>query len=239
MAAKYCKKANGNGIDAQSLTGGWQIVYTGFVLIMLSFFILLTSFSSLDSSKITRFVSSFSNAVNVLSYGKSIEDGDTILDARLNLNPRENPIAELFEKVRRVSREVGLEQIELRRTAHGVEMTLKDTLLFDSGRAAFLSEGYSRLEKIARLIRLIDVPVEIEGHTDDRPIHTIQFPSNWELSTARAVAVLRYLIEKKTIDPSRLSAAGFSQNRPVAANDSPEHRSKNRRVNFVFNIDGQ
>lgn len=239
MARSSLHQNSDSGAGVQSATGGWQIIYTGFILIMLSFFILLTSFASLDPSKITRFVGSFANAVNVLDYGNSIDQGETPADAELNVLPRQDLVADLFERVRRISNEVGLDLVELRRSAHGVEMTLKDTLLFDSGRAAFLSDGYTRMEKIARLIRRIDVPVEIEGHTDNRPIRTREFPSNWELSTARAVAVLRYLIEKEKIDPAKLSAAGFSSHRPVAANDSPGHMALNRRVNFVFKLNGK
>lgn len=218
------------------MTNGWQIVYTGFILIMLSFFILLTSFSSLDASKVTRFVSSFSNAVSVLNHGKSIEKGDTILDAEFAIMARENAIAELFEKVRQVSFDLGLDQVMLKLTKDGVVMTLKDSLLFESAQADLSVAAYPRLEKIGQLIQRIDVPVEIEGHTDNRPIRNQRFPSNWELSTARAVSVLRYFIEKQKINAQRLSAVGFSEYHPVAANDSPAHQSLNRRVNFVFKI---
>jgi chemotaxis protein MotB len=217
--------------------GDWNLIYTGFVLIMLTFFILLTSFASLESSKITRFVASFSNAVNVLDSGNSIEDGGTMVNDKVNILPRENLVTELFEKVRRVSREENLDLIDLKRTSAGVVMTLKETLLFDSGRAELLAQAYPRLEKIGRLIQTIQVPVEIEGHSDDRPIQSAQFSSNWELSALRAVTVLRYMIEKQEIDPRRLSAVGYSQYRPVAVNDSPSHRAMNRRVDFVFTID--
>ncbi len=222
--------------DIQSMSGGWQIVYTGFILIMLSFFILLTSFSSLDASKVTQFVSSFSNAVSVLNYGKSLEPGHTMLDTEFTILPMENRIAALFEKVRQVSQEEGLDQIELQRTRQGVVMTLKDSLLFESGKADLSGDAYPRLEKIGRLIERIGVPVEIEGHTDNRPIRTGRFPSNWELSTARAVSVLRYFIEKQQIDAGRLSAVGRGEHQPVVSNDSPQHRAMNRRVNIVFRV---
>lgn len=218
--------------------GGWQIIYTGFILIMLSFFILLTSFSSLDASKVTRFVSSFSNAVSVLDYGKSIEPGQTLLDSEFSVLPMENQAAELFEKVRRISQEEGLDEISLARTRNGVVMTLKDSLLFESAMADLAPAAYPRLEKIGTLIRRLDVPVEIEGHTDNRPISTRRFPSNWELSTARAVSVLRYFIENLKIDAKRLSAAGRGEYEPVVANDSPEHQAMNRRVNFIFRVNG-
>ncbi|MDK2959817.1 MAG: chemotaxis protein MotB, partial [Bacillota bacterium] len=73
----------------------------------------------------------------------------------------------------------------------------------------------------------------VEGHTDNLPINTYRFPSNWELSTARATTVVRYLAEKHGIPPDRLSAAGYGEWRPVAPNDTPEHRAQNRRVDIV------
>lgn len=219
-------------------TSGWQVTYAGFVMLMLCFFILLTSFASPEPSKITRFASSFSNAVNVLEHGSSIESGDVLVDGGVQLLPREDLAAQLFEKVRRVSGEEGLDQILLQRTPKGVVMTLTDTLLFESGQAHFSADAYPRMEKIGRLIARIDAPVEIQGHTDNQPIRTDTFPSNWELSTARAISVLRYLIQTPEIAPERLSAVGFAEFQPVAANDSLNHRARNRRVDFVFNLEG-
>jgi chemotaxis protein MotB len=217
--------------------GGWQIVYTGFILIMLSLFILLTSFSSLDPSKITQFVDSFSNAVNVLDGGRSIEQTRIFLPTQVDVISKQDMAAELFEQVRRFSVEEDLDQVNLRSTDEGVVMTLSETMLFDSGRADLNLYAYSRLEKIARLIDRIRVPVEIGGHTDDLPIRTEAFPSNWELSTARAVSVLRFLIEHHGADPTHLSAVGFAHYRPVGDKDAPSYRAMNRRVEFTFLVE--
>jgi chemotaxis protein MotB len=90
------------------------------------------------------------------------------------------------------------------------------------------------LQKIGAIISKTDYLIRIEGHTDNLPIHTALFPSNWELSTARAVNVLRYFIKEHNIDPRRLAAEGFSEFHPLAANDRPENRAKNRRVEIIF-----
>ncbi|MFZ1984864.1 MAG: flagellar motor protein MotB [Desulfatitalea sp.] len=238
MASRLSKWTTVRRPSGEIQTSGWQVTYAGFVMLMLCFFILLTSFASPESSKITRFVSSFSNAVNVLEHGSSIESGDILLDGGVQSLPREDLAAQLFEQVRRVSGEEGLDQILLQRTPKGVVMTLTDTLLFESGQARFSADAYPRMEKIGRLIAHIDAPVEIQGHTDNQPIRTDTFPSNWELSTARAISVLRYLIQTPEIAPERLSAVGFAEFQPVAANDSPDHRAMNRRVDFIFNIEG-
>jgi chemotaxis protein MotB len=216
---------------------GWQIVYTGFVLIMLCFFVMLTSFASLDPSKITRFVSSFSNAICVLSGGQSIEVGDTMLDSELNLLAKEDLNAMLFEKIRQVAREEGLDQIEIEQIHNGVVLRLKDKLLFDSAEATLSDDAYSRLDKIGRLIEKVGSPVEIQGHTDDRSIQTARYPSNWELSTSRAISVLRYLSQAAGIDARLLSAVGYAEFNPLVPNQNDAGRAMNRRVDFIFNIE--
>ena len=106
-------------------------------------------------------------------------------------------------------------------------------VMFDSGSAQIRPEFTPILEKIAEELMKIPNDIRIEGHTDNRPIHTPMFPSNWELSAARATSVLRFLV-KKGIDPSRLSAVGYGEFRPVASNDTPEGRAKNRRVEILI-----
>ncbi len=218
---------------------GWQIVYTGFILIMLCFFVMLTSFASLDPSKITRFANSFSNAVSVLDKGQSIEEGDTMLNAKLNLLAKEDLSVKLFEKVRQVSREEGLDQIEIEQQKGRVVLRLKDKLLFESSAATLTDEAFSILGKIGHLIEKIGVPVEIQGHTDDRPIRTDRFPSNWELSTARAISVLRYLNHSVGVNAGLLSAIGYAEFKPLASNGHTAGRAKNRRVDLVFNVEGK
>ncbi|MGD9365269.1 MAG: OmpA family protein [Desulfobacteraceae bacterium] len=214
--------------------GGWQIVYTGFVLILLSFFIMLTSFASLEKSKITRFARSFSNAVTVFSGGRSLEQGETMINGDALMVDKEDPMAQLFETVHDLSQKSGLENIDIRRSSKGVVMTLADKMLFESGAATLSESAYPILTRITAIIKKIKVPVEIEGHTDDLPIHTVAYPSNWELSTARAVNVLRYMTEKQQVEKHLLSAVGLSEYHPVVPNNSLENRNRNRRVEIIF-----
>ncbi|MBR9979403.1 MAG: OmpA family protein [Desulfatitalea sp.] len=236
MTARFAKRRR-PAQDPPIDTGRWQMVYTGFILIMLCFFVLLTSFVSLEPSKITRFVSSFSSAVSLLSGGTSVEEGRMMTDVQVQLLAREDVLARLFEQVRQASQAAGLDPSMLQRTEKGVVLTLENKLLFDTGEATFSTAAYPRMAKIGALVKSIGVPVEIEGHTDDRPIQTPRFPSNWELSTARAVTVLRYLSETMGVDAQRLSAVGFAEYRPMVPNDSETHRAMNRRVDLVFKID--
>ena len=213
---------------------GWQVVYTGFILILLCFFIMLTSFASLQSSKVTRFARSFSDAVSIFNAGKSLEHGETMIHTQAMVVDKEDKIAMLFQKVKIYGSESGLQDIQLRSTKRGVVMTLADHMLFNSGDAALSDNAHLLLDRISQIIKKLKVHVDIEGHTDNRPINTAVFPSNWELSTARAVNVLRYLIDSTGIDPSQLSAVGLSEYHPVADNGSDENRARNRRVEIIF-----
>jgi chemotaxis protein MotB len=215
---------------------GWQIVYTGFVLILLSFFIMLTSFASLQQSKITRFVHAFSTAVSVFKGGKNLEPGQTMIDGQAAIVDKEDKIARLFEKVRELSQANNLSQVGLRKTRSGVAMTLSEKLLFASGEARLNPQAFPLIHSVSRIIGQINVPVEIQGHTDSQPIQTAQFPSNWELSTARAVNVLRRMIDFEKVDSGRVSAVGFAEFQPLATNDSPDHMARNRRVEIVFKL---
>ncbi len=115
----------------------------------------------------------------------------------------------------------------------GLVVTFSEKYMFDSGKADIYPEAKEVIKNIAAL--LVDEPnrISIEGHTDNTPINTPEFPSNWELSTKRATNVLKYLLEELKFDPKRLTAAGFGEWHPVAPNDTPENKAKNRRVDLI------
>lgn len=120
-------------------------------------------------------------------------------------------------------------------SAARVNLLIKSEVLFDVGRARLRAPGLRLLDRIAHWLTQNDYPVSVEGNTDDMPIHTARFPSNWELSTARATAVTRYLIQRG-VAAGRLRAVGFGDTRPVADNDSPAGRRQNRRVALVVHL---
>jgi chemotaxis protein MotB len=114
-----------------------------------------------------------------------------------------------------------------------VEIKIPTRMLFPSGSQALLSDAVPMLRALAETLREIPNELVVQGHSDNRPIRNGRFPSNWELSSARAAAVAR-VFEEEGIDPARLSAVGFSSSRPVADNDSEEGRTENRRVVVLF-----
>lgn len=112
-------------------------------------------------------------------------------------------------------------------------VTILDRILFDSGDARLKPEGMQVLDKVAKVLaHYTNRPVQVFGHTDNVPIH-VKYPSNWELSTARAVAAVRYLTEHAGVEPGRLSAVGCGEFQPIAPNDRAEGRSRNRRIALV------
>lgn len=126
------------------------------------------------------------------------------------------------------------DKIAFRFEGRGLVLTiLDDTVLFEPGQATLQSAGLSILDLVTSSLLNAGHDVAIEGHTDSRPISTSRYPSNWELSTARATSVLRYML-LQGFDPARISASGYADTRPVAANDTPEGQAANRRVEIVI-----
>ncbi len=124
--------------------------------------------------------------------------------------------------------------ISASRTDEGVVLVLQEKALFDSGEAEILEPGMPFLDKVGTLLNNIPNLVRVEGHTDSRPISNFRFPSNWELSGARASSVIRYVLDNEDVDESRFMAVGYGDTRPIAPNDSPANWSKNRRVEIVI-----
>ncbi|MDX1693543.1 MAG: OmpA family protein, partial [Ketobacteraceae bacterium] len=125
------------------------------------------------------------------------------------------------------------ELYNIRTTKDWIEVDIQSSVLFPSGRATLSGEARELMQKIAGVLESYENPVQVEGFTDNQPIETLQFPSNWELSAARAAAVVR-LFEEQQIDPKRLSAVGYGEHHPVAENDTEAGRAENRRVALII-----
>jgi chemotaxis protein MotB len=229
------RKKNGSSDDSGSSGGGWELIYTGFILIMLCFFIMLCSFSSVQGGKVMRFVRSFAAAVSILPGGHKFQPGDTVLPDSEDIIESKSDLAGIFEDLKEYTRDMNLEgDVQLEVSKEGLMMRLSDHALFESGAAEISPKALPLLEKVGTIISQTPYAARIEGHTDDWPIHTGQFPSNWELSTARAVNVLRFLTDRFKLPAQRLSAAGFAEFKPLVPNTDPKNRARNRRVEIIF-----
>jgi chemotaxis protein MotB len=146
----------------------------------------------------------------------------------------EKKSAEYENLAQSLKQEISDGKIELSEMKGRMTVQLKDKILFASGSARVGKEGQEALVKIADALKTVQGRiVRVEGHTDDVPIGSAQFPTNWELSLARAMAVVRSL-QDSGVDPTMLSAAGYGQYQPLVPNDTPEHKSQNRRIEIVL-----
>jgi DNA-binding response OmpR family regulator/outer membrane protein OmpA-like peptidoglycan-associated protein len=130
--------------------------------------------------------------------------------------------------------QIGRHTVSVTPTKEGIVVSLKEAGFFNSGSAALRPEAIPTLNDIVKVIGPSQLRVRIEGHTDDVPIHTAQYDSNWELSTSRATEIIKLLITRYSIVPNRLSASGYGEYFPVASNQSADGRSQNRRVDLVI-----
>ena len=119
-------------------------------------------------------------------------------------------------------------------TPRGIVVSLKQAAFFPSGTDAVEPDTMSTIEKVAVALKAVENPVRIEGHTDSIPIHTARFRSNWDLSAARSISIMEVLSSRFAISPQRLAIAGYADTVPVADNDTPEGRARNRRVDLVI-----
>ncbi len=136
----------------------------------------------------------------------------------------------------RLRREIADKQVKVEMAERGLVITFLAEVLFDSGKADLRADAYSTLDQLASVLQTTvrDLNVGIEGHTDNVPIKHSGWKSNWELSAARAMSVLHYLIDKNSVDPERLAGTGYGEFHPVDSNDTTSGRQKNRRVEVVI-----
>ncbi len=228
---------------------GWLTTFNDLVTLLMVFFVLLFTMGSIDTQKMKDFQHALQSGLGVLEAGNqtsvAVQDSRPVSDmSRIGMQPEGRQAAqtqglqhEVLEQVQQMVRpDLGLTVWE---SKQGVHLTFTDSLLFALGSAEIRSQGLPLLQEIAQVIRRIPYQVRVAGHTDNVPIHTRRFPSNWELSIARAVNVVKHLIDIHRIDPGRLSAVGYGDSKPLVANDSPAQRAKNRRVEFVLITEGQ
>jgi chemotaxis protein MotB len=130
--------------------------------------------------------------------------------------------------------EITNRNIHLSEDSRGLTISLAEAGFFDPGSAVINTKALAAVDSIAATLQQLTYSIRVEGHTDNTPIHTPQFPSNWELSTTRATFLLQYLISNGKISPRRLSAVGYGEYYPIAPNNTPDGRAANRRVDIVL-----
>ena len=228
MAVK--KKAQECPKGAPAYMATWGDMCT----LLLCFFVMLLAMSTIDPAKFDVASSSFMNAFSgVLEAYPSVLITQDVLVPRLGGNDQNKHMAvEAAMRIKRIIREENLEEaIKVKVTETGIAIKVADPLGFDPGDADIKPELIASLYGIAEVInKTPGTMIRGEGHTDDIPIKTAKYPSNWELSASRALNVVKFLALQGGLDPSRLSAIGYGEYRPLAPNNTAENRRTNRRI---------
>ena len=215
----------------------WMVTFADLMSLLLTFFVLLLSFSTTEVIKFREAMGSIREALGLRSPDdpSKIPTGETPLtDEIAEIGSPALPLSKVEKQLQGVLETFGLQdQGEIQRTAYGVILRLEGDLMFDSGKAELSPDTFELLEGLAQYIGGIAGRIDVVGHTDDVPISTPVYPSNWELSAARAGQVVRFLVEHG-VEAERLRAIGRADTVPIADNSTPEGRARNRRVEFLF-----
>ena len=212
----------------------WLVSYADFMTLLFAFFTTLYAISTVDEQKLAPLASSLQAAFDGAPAGQP-----TIVPPA-TLVPPANPVPQApnIDAVRAqleaaLADAIAAGRLEIVQDARGLVLSLHDDAVFETGRADVTTPARDIVGRIAATLQPLSHDVRIEGHTDDVPIRTVRYESNWELSTARASAVVAFLIEQAGLQPERLSAAGYGEFHPRVANDTAANRMRNRRVDIV------
>lgn len=200
----------------QQEEGGWLTTYADMMTLLMTFFVLLFAMSTLDPVKLEQFGDSFGDQAGSKKKTKKVS------------------LSQINKEVKKlVTQEELQSQVKVRMDARGVTLEIASDLAFGSGTATLSGSIKDFLLKLVSTMDKATYAIAVEGHTDDVPIRSSQFPSNWELSAARASAVIRYLTSQG-VAADKFRAIGFGDTAPKVENTNAENRAKNRRVDITF-----
>ncbi|MCE5324263.1 OmpA family protein [bacterium] len=218
----------------------WLLTYSDMITLLMAFFIMMYSMSVLNVSKFREAAFSIRSGFGGMIRGQ----GQSPLGANGMFGPKPSAIngdtagvswKVLKPLVNYIESNLGDDNTSIGEDQRGIVIAINsDAMLFDPGSSTIREKAVPLLNKIAGTLARTDNLVQIEGHTCNLPTNSSRYPSNWELSTARATNVLRYLVERKKLQPWRFAAAGYGDVRPVAMNNTETNRRKNRRVEIVI-----
>lgn len=222
----------------------WLIPYSDMLTLLLALFVVLFAMSQIDQVKFQQMRRALDT---VFSGGSGImPDNTTLIDIETGQTsqaevgtPNDFMTEDLTLHKYKVMldnyfKEEGLDHVITNIvTEQGLKITIQEVASFDSGRANLRPEFLSVLKNIATVLQELNNNIQVSGHTDDRPIHTAEFPSNWELSVGRSMNVMKYMVNNSTIKPERFTIVGNGEYRPITTNTTEEGRAANRRVELL------
>ncbi len=219
----------------------WLLTYADLITLLMAFFTILYAMSTADMAKFKQLSTSLSMAFgsgggsggsNMLTNysGSGLRSSNSFIQLREN-----NEYKAVVKLIKEYAAKQGLsKKVDANITERGLVVNLADSVLFQSGSAELSSKSKEILDRLGDILFATKKQIRVEGHTDNVPIHTSRYQSNWQLSTDRATNVVMYWISKYSEQAPNLSAAGYGEYRPIASNDTPEGRSMNRRVDMVI-----
>lgn len=215
----------------------WMITYLDVLTLMLALFVLLLSFSEIRDDKPESVVDTAEAATvsSGASSGASVaaEQGVIPLDGSPHVLPAHTGLLPHQSQLEQRVRALDLHGIDATPTPEGMTLRIDDNLLFDSARAELTEQGRSVISQLLPLLDSVEGGISVEGHTDSLPISNERFPSNWELSSARAISVVRFL-QEQGLPQERMRAIGYAETRPLQSNDTFKGRAANRRVELLL-----
>ncbi len=223
----------------------WLISYSDFITLLFAFFVVMYATSSINEGKYRVFGDSLSNAfLNKPAAPPRVEKIPKVVEKKKPVVTEDEK--KLLEEQRRermrgiaqdilsvMSPLVKVGKVRVMQSNVGVTVEINASLLFKSGQAALEPDSVKALQAVAAVLKDDNHDIQVRGYTDDAPISTSSFPSNWELSSARAASVVR-LFADNGVNPSRMVVEGYAENDPVDSNSTPEGRSRNRRVTILI-----
>ena len=236
------KKKKKVGLDPNA----WMLTFSDLLTLLLTFFVLLLSMSSLNDMKIKEAFGALQGAVGAFEKGVQSELGQPPIIIRQSLPGKAGQsFMEVSNDIKKAldlatpkdfANTVKVEETEItiRADERGAIVAIPQMVLFSPGEAEMKEEGKRLMAVLGPVLRSFNNLLSVDGHTDDRPVTSALYPTGWELSMARALTVLHYLVGQENIMPQRLTAMGYDATRPVASNDTAEGRARNRRVDIIL-----
>ena len=214
---------------------GWVMTYGDMMSLLLTFFVLIVSFSSMQEAKFKDAALSLRRAFGVMNNPQSVIEFNDPLMPRHEMEEAKDFLFELkLAEAALIEADAG-KSVEVEYTSDGVRFRVDAPVLFQAGATEINPESHRILDILAGFLGKVPGDIQVEGHSDATPISTARFPSNWELSAARAGSVARYF-QGDGLTPERIAATGYGEFHPLAANDTAEGRAKNRRVEIFLRV---
>jgi chemotaxis protein MotB len=220
--------------DARGGHDRWLLSYADLVTLLLALFTTLYAASSVDAGKLAPLQTSLREAFDAPPIMETKHPTGAIVPP-VTVVAAQTPQDDLeLRLMKELSEAIRLQRVDLHRDARGLIVSLPQEAAFATASTDISSEARDLIGRVAAAVAPTTHEIRIEGHTDNVPIRTARYASNWELSTARASAVVAFLVKSRAFDPTRLSAAGYGEFHPRVANDTAENRGRNRRIDIVI-----